>query len=150
MLYLATVDDLQSGWRELASDEVDIAETLLARASAKIVTLLNQHNIDIDMSDELQLVNLATVTCNMVKRVFMAPGNGVQSVTQGIGSTNATLAFLNADESLYLTKSDRETLGLSGGMNKYRAVHAHTWADEEPAFQSGVPFSLATGLPVRD
>lgn len=150
MLYLATVDDLQSGWRELASDEVEIAETLLARASAKIVTLLNQHNIDIDTSDELQMLNLTTVTCNMVKRVFMAPGNGVQSVTQGIGSTNATLAFLNADESLYLTKSDRETLGLSGGMNKYRAVHARTWADDAPVLSDGGPVWLVTGLPVQD
>ena len=148
MLYFATVDDLQDGWRELEPEEAAIANTLLERASAKIAMLLKQHNIPIDTSDDLQMVNLTAVTCNMVKRVFLSAGNGVQSISQGIGSTNASMTFLNADESLYLTKSDRETLGLGGGMNKYRAVQAHTWADEKPALSNGVPISLATGLPV--
>lgn len=144
MLRFATVDDLQSGWRELDAEETMVADTLLERASAKIVTLLNQHHIQIDTSDEVQMVNLTAVTCNMVKRVFLTAGNGIQSVSQGIGATNASLTFLNPDESLYLTKSDRETLGLAGGVSKYRAIQAHNWADEAPTIRSGVPFSIAT------
>lgn len=144
MLYFATVDDLQSGWRELKPDEVAIAQTLIERASAKIAALLSSHNITVNVSDEIQMVNLTAVTCNMVKRVFNAAGNGVQSISQGIGATSASLTLLNADESLYLSKSDRETLGLTGGKNAYRAVQAATWADEPQALASGVPFSLAT------
>ena len=144
MLTFASVEDLQDGWRELDADEAAIAETLLFRASAKVLKALNDHNVKIDASDEVQAVNLTAVTCNMVKRVFLSAGNGIQSISQGIGATNASLSFINADESLYLTKSDRETLGLAGGMNKYRAIQAHTWADETPTIENGVPFSLAT------
>ncbi len=150
MLYFATVDDLQNGWRELNADESAIAQTLIERASAKIYALLNSHHITINVSDEIQMVNLTAVTCNMVKRVFNAAGDGVQSISQGIGATNASLTFLNADESLYLTKSDRETLGLTGGMNAYRAVHAQTWADEQPTFANGVPISPATWQAVNN
>lgn len=144
MLTFASVEDLQDGWRELDADEAAIAETLLVRASAKVLTVLNDHNVRIDASDEVQAINLTAVTCNMVKRVFLSAGNGIQSISQGIGATNASLSFINADESLYLTKSDRETLGIAGGMNKYRAIQAHTWADETPTIENGVPFSLAT------
>lgn len=144
MLYFATVEDLQSGWRELTSDELAIASTLLERASAMIATKMREHRIVIDVADEIQAVNLTTVTCNVVKRVFNAAGDGVQSVSQGIGATNASLTFLNPDESLYLSKSDREMLGLAGKPNLYRAVDARTWADELPTIKSGVPFSLAT------
>ena len=144
MLTFASVEDLQDGWRELGADELAIADTLLARASAKILTALNDHNVRIDASDEVQAVNLTAVTCNMVKRVFLPAGNGIQSISQGIGATNASFSFINADESLYLTKSDRETLGLTGGMNKYRAIQAHNWADEAPTIRSGVPFDIAT------
>lgn len=147
MLYFATVDDLQNGWRELKPEEAIVAETLLARASAKIASLLNQHNVQIDTSDEVQMINLTAVTCNMVKRVFLAAGNGIQSISQGIGATNASMTFLNADESLYLTKSDRESIGLSS-VNRYRAIHASTWADEAQTIRSGVPISLATGQAV--
>jgi len=144
MLTFATVEDLESGWRELTNEEQEIAQTLLERASAKILQAMRRHRVEIDVSDEVQTINLTAVTCNMVKRVFNAPGNGVQSISQGIGATSASMTLLNADESLYMSKSDRESLGLVGGMSRYRSIQASTYADEAPMFCPGVPFSLAT------
>jgi len=144
MLTFATVEDLESGWRELTNEEQEIAQTLLERASAKILQAMRRHRVEIDVSDEVQTINLTAVTCNMVKRVFNAPGNGVQSISQGIGATSASMTLLNADESLYMSKSDRESLGLVGGMSRYRSIQASTYADEAPMLCPGVPFSLAT------
>ena len=144
MLTFATVDDLESGWRELTNDEQAIAQTLLERASAKILQAMRRHRVEIDVSDRVQSVNLTTVTCNMVKRVFNAPGNGVQSISQGIGSTSGSVTLLNADESLYMSKSDREALGLDGRMSVYRSIQASACADETSMLCPGVPFSLVT------
>ena len=102
----ATVDSLAAGWRDLSESEQDIAEVLLGRASAYLAGLLRRDGIAVDISDRIQVINLETVTCNMVRRVMDAPDSGASSITQGIGSTNATLAFSNPDASLYLTKSD--------------------------------------------
>lgn len=142
MIVFANVEDLQKGWRTLKDDEVEQAETLLRRASAQLVALMERKGVAIDISDEVQVINLETVTCNMVRRVLDSIG-GVQSVSQGIGATNASLTFANPDASIYLSKADRELLGLSGG-STYRSVSAHTWADDEPCFVPNVPISIAT------
>lgn len=141
MEIFATVDALQKGWKTLGDDELEAAETLLKRASAQIVTLTKNHGVIIDISDEIQMINLETVTCNIVRRVLDSMG-GVQSASQGIGVTSASLTFANPDMSLYLSKSDRELLGIAG-KSTYRAVQAHTWADDKPCITPGVPFRLS-------
>lgn len=141
MMTFATVESLQDGWRDLKSDEAAIAPTLLKRASAYLVALLRRNQIDVDVSDEIQLINLETATCGMVRRYLDAPMGGASSVTQGIGETNASVAFSNPDASLYLTKSDMLALGIAG-KSKYRSIEAHTWADD-CEFVSGRPISLA-------
>lgn len=127
----ATVESLAAGWRDLTSDEQDIAEVLLGRASAYLAGLLRRDGIAVDISDRIQVINLETVTCNMVRRVMDAPDSGASSISQGIGSTNASVAFSNPDASLYLSKSDMLVLGLAG-KSQYRPIHAHTWADDAP------------------
>lgn len=109
----ATVDSLAAGWRDLSESEQDIAEVLLGRASAYLAGLLRRDGIAVDISDRIQVINLETVTCNMVRRVMDAPDSGASSISQGIGSTNASVAFSNPDASLYLTKSDMIVLGLA-------------------------------------
>ena len=113
MQTFATVESLQSGWRTLTSDEETVAENLLKRATAYLISLFRSSDAEIDVADEVQLINLETVTCNMVRRVMDAPIGGASSITQGIGSTNASVAFSNPDASLYLTKSDMVVLGLA-------------------------------------
>lgn len=137
----ATVEDLEAGWRNLSSDEEETAEILLQRASAYLASLMRRNGIVIDVADEIQTMNLTTVTCNMVRRVMDAPSGGASSITQGIGETNASVAFSNPDASLYLSKSDMLALGLAG-KNKYRPIQAHTWADD-CGFIPGHPVSLA-------
>jgi hypothetical protein len=125
----ATVESLAAGWRDLGDSEQDIAEVLLGRASAYLAGLLRRDGIAVDISDRIQVINLETVTCNMVRRVMDAPTSGASSISQGIGSTNASVAFSNPDASLYLSKSDMLVLGLAG-KSQYRSVQAHTWADD--------------------
>lgn len=125
---LATLADLQKGWRDLTDDEALEASTLIDRASAQLYTLLGRANIAVDPANELQMINLCTVTCNMVRRVLGGADN-VSQISQTIGSTTASLSFSNPDGSLYLSKADKELLGLIG-KNRYRTVQAHTWADE--------------------
>ena len=132
----ATVEDLEAGWRNLSSDEEETAEILLQRASAYLASLMRRDGIVIDVADEIQTMNLATVTCNMVRRVMDAPSGGASSITQGIGETNASVSFSNPDASLYLSKSDMLALGLAG-KNKYRSIQAHTWADDVRLIECG-------------
>lgn len=143
MMTFATVDSLQEGWRDLTSDESAIAQTLLKRASAYLVAILRRNHIDIDVADEVQLINLETATCGMVRRYLDAPLSGASSITQGIGETSASVAFSNPDASLYLTKSDMLALGIAG-KSKYRAIEAHTWADDvKPICESGTWTTIA-------
>ena len=142
MKAFATVDNLQNGWRTLDSGEYQTAQTLLTRASAYLAALLNRNHIDIDVGDVIQQINLATVTCNMVRRCMDAPTGGASSISQGIGSTNASVAFSNPDASLYLSKSDMQVLGLVG-KSKYRSVDAHTWADDACIRESGTWTTIA-------
>lgn len=132
----ATVEDLEAGWRNLSSDEEETAEILLQRASAYLASLMCRGGIVIDVADEIQTMNLTTVTCNMVRRVMDAPSGGASSITQGIGETNASVSFSNPDASLYLSKSDMLALGLAG-KNKYRSIQAHTWADDASFIECG-------------
>ena len=112
----ATVDDLQAGWRTLTSAEQDVAETLLLRASAYLTTKLNKRNIAIDPEDELQTINLNTVTCNMVRRAMAsASADGIAQMQQSIGSTSASVQIYNPDGAFFLSKQDAELLGLRDG-----------------------------------
>jgi hypothetical protein len=125
---LATITDLQKGWRDLDDEESIAASTLIDRASAQLYTLFARHHMEVDASNEIQAINLTTVTCNMVRRVLDGAGN-VSQMAQTIGSTTASLSFSNPDGSLYLSKADRELLGLTG-KNRYRSIEAHTRFDE--------------------
>ena len=116
----ATADDLQRGWRTLSQAERATASELLARASAQIVSLLRPAGIAIDPEDEVQATNLKTVACNMVRRAMGPSGaDGIASMSQTVGSTSASVTWGNPDGAFYLSKNDREALGLvSGGSGR--------------------------------
>jgi len=112
----ATTEDLQAGWRTLDGAELEVAETLLLRASAYLMTRLGQRGISVDPEDEVQALNLKTVTCSMVRRsMASAAADGIAQVSQAIGSTSASVQIYNPDGAFYLSKFDKEILGLSGG-----------------------------------
>lgn len=127
MLVLATVEALQAGWRSLESDEIERAETLIKRASAFVVAACERNGVVIDVADEVQMINVESVCCNVVRRC-MDRLDGVASMSQGIGATSGQITYANPDASFYLTKGDKELLGLIG-KNQYRSIEAETWAD---------------------
>ena len=124
---LATVESLQAGWRELDSAEIARAETLIKRASAFVIAACERNGVVIDVADEIQMINVESVCCNVVRRC-MDRLDGVASMSQGIGATSGQITYANPDASFYLTKGDKELLGLIG-KNRYRSIEAETIAD---------------------
>ena len=127
----ATVQDLQAGWRTLAESEQSVAETLLLRATAQLSAMLARRGVKIDAEDEVQAANLAAVACNMVRRAMSAgDADGVRSVSQTIGSTTASVQWGNPDGAFYLSRMDREILGIAG-RSAYRSVLASASGDKD-------------------
>lgn len=112
----ATVEDLQLGWRALSEAELVVAEELLLRASAQLSAILANHCREVDPDDDVQAMNLKTVACNMVRRSMNAGGSydGASSVSQTVGSTVASVQWANPDGAFYLSRSDKESLGIAG------------------------------------
>jgi hypothetical protein len=116
----ATVDDLLEGWpnKTLNESETTAADALLLRASARLASLLQRRGVDIDPEDELQALNLKTVTVNMVRRALLASQGDVLGVAQTSitgGPYTKSMSFANPSGDMYLTKDDRSLLGIGGG-----------------------------------
>lgn len=112
----ATVEDLQAGWKTLTEAEQGVASTLLLRATAQLYGLLANDGITVDPEDELQVLNLQTVTCNMVRRSMSSGAvDGISQMSQSIGLTSATVQVYNPDGAFFLSKMDKDILGISGG-----------------------------------
>ena len=94
------------------------ANALLLRASARIAKMLRDRGIDIDPSDELQALNLKTVTVNMVRRSLLASQNdllGVSQKSMAGGPYTESWSFSNPSGEMYMTKDERALLGIGGG-----------------------------------
>lgn len=112
----ATVQDLQMGWRTLDTDEQAVAGELLLRATAILSAALAKAGVAVDPEDEVQAINLKTVTCGMVRRSMNAGFyEGLSSASQTIGSTTASIGVSNPDGALYVTRGEMRTLGIGGG-----------------------------------
>lgn len=108
----ATVEDLQLGWKTLTEAEQAVAGELLLRATAKILGA----GLVVDASDEVQAMNLKTVTCDMVRRAMNAGTlEGIASASQTIGSSTASLQISNPDGALYISRKEEALLGIRGG-----------------------------------
>jgi hypothetical protein len=107
----ADVSDLEVRWRTLTEDEQARAEALLDDASA----MLDAYTT-VDETDEKQLNLLKIVVCNMVERA-MSTGGDMYGVTQqsmtAIGFTQQ-FRYANPTGDLYITKSEKRMLGISG------------------------------------
>ena len=110
----ATVEDLTAGGRTL-DVTAEAAGVLLERASACLWALLSRHGVEVDPEDEVQVTNLRAVCCNMVMRSLSAGSfEGLSSVAQTVGSTNVQVSYREPDGSFYLSRSDKELLGIGG------------------------------------
>lgn len=86
----ATVDELESGWRTLTSDEKGRAKELLDRASVHLSSLMEEHGIDPKSRQDA----LRIVCCDMVQRKMEAVGaSAVSAVTQQAGAFAQTTSY---------------------------------------------------------
>ena len=107
----ADVSDLEVRWRTLTDDEQARAEALLDDASA----MLDAYTT-VDETDEKQMQLLKIVVCNMVERA-MSTGGDIYGVTQQsmtAGPYAQTFSYANPTGDLYITKTEKRMLGISG------------------------------------
>ncbi|PLS26244.1 Gp19/Gp15/Gp42 family protein [Bifidobacterium parmae] len=102
----ALVSELESRWRPLTRDERVTAGVLLEDASDKIMT-------DCPLWAQASPATLRRVTCQMVKRAMLnADQAGVSQGTQTANGFSESLSYSNPDGDLYLTKSEKRSLGV--------------------------------------
>ena len=114
MTAYATLEDLQSRWRQLSADEQQRATTLLSDAAVKIALACKQSGVAIDAADELQSEALKSINCEMVKRAMMSPIDmpPVSSFAQTAGSYSESQTYVNPTGDLYMTLGEKKMLGI--------------------------------------
>lgn len=101
----AEVSDLEARWKPLTPGEKTTAAVLLEDASQLIIDVCPR-------AANASENTLRRVTCSIVKRAMMAPPiAGAESVQQGGGGYQATVSFTNPSGDLYLSKSEKISLG---------------------------------------
>lgn len=120
----ATTDDLRLRWRELTDEEAKVAGERLLDATAYITSQLSKYRVPLldegDDGYEVQRRNLKAVTCNVVRRSMSSTGSALgdsagapvsmETVTAGVFSQ--TYQYSNPLGDLYLTKAEKESLGI--------------------------------------
>lgn len=108
----ASVEDLESRWRELDPDEEDCASVLLEDASSFLVSEFRRVGKKIDTDDEIVLSNLKRVCCSIVARSYPDDTDGISQFSQTAGPFSSSQTIANPARDMYLTKQERLTLGL--------------------------------------
>lgn len=105
----AEVSDLESRWHALTADETRKAEALIADASDLIVTTCPDWA-------QASPATLKRITCAVVKRAMLARDEmtGITQGTQTAGSYSESYTYANPSGDLYLTASEKESLGGDG------------------------------------
>lgn len=124
----ADVSDLEVRWRTLTTDEQERAEALLDDASA----MLDAY-VTVDETDEKQMQLLKIVVCNMVERAMSTGGDifGVTQQSMTAGPYAQTFNYANPTGDLYITKSEKRLLGISGTGKGRTIMYAMVGDDDE-------------------
>lgn len=109
---LATVGDLVARWRSLSSAEEDVAEVLIADASAQVRAEVSDVDARVE-AGTLDPILLTRVVTGMVKRAMIAgdTGLGVSGTQETTGPFSQSFNYANPMGDLYLTKAERRLLG---------------------------------------
>lgn len=139
MQSFAGVGDLAARWpRTFTEQEIPIVETVLLDASAYIASEMRRSRVPISCEDELQSLNLVKATCGVAKRALMpmleAGGGGglaapVSKLSEQAGVFSASVTYANPMGDYYLTKAERESLGI--GRVRVGSVRAAMFDMEE-------------------
>lgn len=99
--------------RDVTQDEREYIAVLLDDASAKLAGLLASAGVEVDESDETQTANIKRVVCSMVRDYLdYEKRDGVISMSQGVGNTNASVQWGSGGREFTLTESDKIALGI--------------------------------------
>ena len=105
----ASPADLASRWRVLSDSEIVRANALIDDASSLIRDLCTDWN-------EKPEASLRRVTCAMVRRAMTSPAgddiSGVSQQSMTSGPYTQQWTFSNPTGDLYLTKAERQSLGI--------------------------------------
>ena len=102
--------DIEARWRTLTAAEEAQADTLCADASAIIDSLVTV--------DESKLELAKVVCCNMVIRAMSASQSDAYGLSQSsmtAGPYTQSWSYANPSGDMYLTKLDRQMLGIGQG-----------------------------------
>lgn len=126
----ATVQDLESRWRELTEDEAERAEVLLDDAAVYLSAL-----VVVDAEDEQQQEALKIVSCNIVRRMMNVSDDlyGVSDATMTADIYSQRYTFAGGGGNMYITKPEKRMLGIGGTLTNIRPV---IWGVHE--FSAGV------------
>lgn len=106
----ATAQDVEARWRTLSSDEMSVADTLVADASDIIRTRWPDVDARI-ASGALMTASLTRVVANMVKRAMISSGTeGIETRAQAAGPFSVNEKFANPNANLYLNADDLRLL----------------------------------------
>lgn len=101
----ASVSDLENRWRPLTPGESAQADVLLEDASLLIVSQCPR-------AAKADPAVLRMVVCSVVKRAMQSPPIiGAESFQQTAGPYQGTVNFVNPTGDLYLSKSEKRSLG---------------------------------------
>ncbi|MBT1173578.1 hypothetical protein JS528_09545 [Bifidobacterium sp. MA2] len=105
----AEVPDLEARWHALTAAEQAKAEALIADASDLIVTTCPNWR-------QATAQTLKRITCAVVKRAMLARDEttGITQGTQTAGSYSESYTYANPSGDIYLTASEKESLGGDG------------------------------------
>lgn len=122
----ATIADLEADGRSLESEGITktAANAIIGRVTAYLSSMLARHGIEVDAEDELQAVNLATVTCYIVwDEISKRNAPDFSSLSQSVGSTSVTVSMPRKN-GYYIPEEYKRLLGISGrgGMKQFRAA----------------------------
>ena len=112
---LATLTDYEA--RHGPAEDPERVSALLGAATALILS----QGARPDPTDEVLTANLARVCCAVVHR-SLAAGRyaGLSSVSQGAGGQSASVSVYNPGGDLYITASEKRSLGI--GVGSYGAI----------------------------
>lgn len=109
MTPFATAEDYEARFGPV--DDKGRLNALLEDATAYLMSL----GVSADDKDEVKVATLRRVTCAMVHRSMVAGDyDGLSNVSQGAGGYTESVAVYNPGGDLYLTKAEREALGIGG------------------------------------
>lgn len=117
MELFATVADLEARWRGLAEAEQRRAAVLLEDATSLIKDLVPSWQRAAPSS-------LRRVVCAMVRRAMAQPsgleaGEAIASAQVSAGPFSQQLSYANPNADLYLTRAEKNSLGLGGKAKGY-------------------------------